>query len=96
MSETVKMTDVELVEVRALQEKFQQKMFQLGQNTLQKLQAAATLKFATEQETKLGDEWVALQKEENQLIDKLLAKYGEGSLDLNAGTFVSEKKPTPS
>jgi predicted transcriptional regulator len=96
MSETIKMTDTELVEVRALQEKFQQKMFQLGQNTLQRLQATSTLKVANEQETKLGDEWVALQKEENQLIDKLLAKYGEGSLDLNAGTFIAEKKPTPS
>ena len=94
MSEQIKMTDTELVEVRALQEKFQQRMFQLGQNTLQRLQATATLKHANEQEAKLGEEWVALQKEENQLIDKLLAKYGEGSLDLNAGTFVSEKKPT--
>lgn len=95
MSETVKMTDTELVEVRALQEKFQQKMFQLGQNSLQRLQATSTLKLADEQEVKLGDEWLGLQKEESQLIDKLLAKYGEGSLDLNAGTFVSEKKTTP-
>ena len=92
MSEQIKMTDGELTEVRVLQEKFQQKVFQLGQNALQKLQAKNTLKIADDQESKLSEDWVGLQKEETQLIDKLLAKYGEGSLDLQAGTFISEKK----
>ena len=94
MSETVKMTESEVKEVRALQEKFQQTMFDLGQNTLQRLQASATLKAAEEKEAKLGEIWVGLQKNENELIEKLLKTYGEGSLDLNAGTFISEKKPT--
>ena len=95
MSETVKMTDSEVKEVRALQEKFQQTMFELGQNTLQRLQANATLKAADKKEAELGDTWVSLQKAENELIEKLLKTYGEGSLDLNAGTFISEKKPVP-
>jgi len=94
MSEQIKMTEVELTEVRLLQEKFQQKIFQLGQNALQRTQAKNALKGADEQESKLTEDWVGLQKEENQLIDKLLTKYGEGSLDLGAGMFISEKKTT--
>lgn len=92
MSEIVKMTDGELTEVRGLQEKFQQKIFQLGQVTLQKVQAKEALKNAESLESKYVEDFQNLQKEENKLIESLLAKYGEGSLDLQAGTFISEKK----
>jgi len=93
--EKIKMTDNEVAEVRLLQEKFQQKVFQLGQLYLQKIQAEQTVKDISSQETKLKDEWNSLQKMENELIDKLLKKYGEGSLDLAAGVFITDKK-TPS
>ena len=92
MSEQIKMTDMELSEVKMIQEKFQQKVFQLGQLSLQKKQLEVSTKTLNDQESKTWEEWVALQKMETELIDKLLAKYGEGSLDLNAGTFISEKK----
>lgn len=92
MSEQIKMNEGELAEVRMLQDKFQQKVFQLGQATLQKLQAKSALKNADELEAKLSEEWLGLQKMENELIDKMLKKYGEGSLDLAAGTFIPEKK----
>ena len=92
MSEIVKMTDGELTEVRGLQEKFQQKIFQLGQVSLQKVQAKEALKNAESLESKYVEDFQNLQKEENKLIESLLAKYGEGSLDLQAGTFISEKK----
>jgi hypothetical protein len=95
MSEQIKMTDSELAEIRVLQEKIQSTVFRLGQTALQKFQAKNGLKNAEESEVKLEGEWIGLQKEENQLIDKLLTKYGEGSLDLQAGTFISEKKTIP-
>ena len=89
----VKMSDSEIVEVKILQEKFQQKVFQLGQLYLQKKQAEEAVKVVNDKEIKCLEEWSNLQKMENELIDKLLNKYGEGSLDLNAGTFVSDKTP---
>ena len=92
MSEIIKMTDGELTEVRVLQEKFQQRIFQLGQISLQKFQAKETLKSVELLESKNMEDFQNLQKEENKLIETLLAKYGEGSLDLQAGTFISEKK----
>lgn len=92
MNEKIKMTEEELTEVRMLQDKFQQKIFQLGQLSLQRLQATTALKRISEQEPKLEEEWINLQKEENDLINQLLNKYGEGSLDLKEGIFISEKK----
>jgi len=92
MNEQIKMTDSELTEVQTLQNKFQQKMFQFGQLYLQKIQTEKTLKYISEQEVILEGEWTTLQKEENSLIETLLKKYGEGSLDLKAGTFISDKK----
>ena len=94
MSDSIKMSETELAEVRMLQEKFQQKLYQLGQLFLQKKQMEVAAKNLSEQETKTWDEWTGLQKMENELMDKLLKKYGEGALDLGAGTFIPEKKPT--
>ena len=95
MSEKIKMTDNEIAEVKMLQEKFQQKIFQMGQWYLQNMDAKARTKTVNEQAIKLEDEWNSLQKMETELIDKLLTKYGEGSLDLQSGTFISEKGVTP-
>lgn len=93
MSEKIKMTDSELAEVRMLQEKFQQKHYQFGQWFLQKMDVEMRTKTINEQEIKLRNEWNDLQKMENELIEKLLNKYGEGSLDMAEGVFTSEKKP---
>lgn len=95
MSEQIKMTDNELAEVRMLQEKFQEKVFQLGQLYLQKMQVESSIKAVTDQETKLRDDWTNLQKMENEMVEKLLQKYGEGALDLKAGLFLPEKKQAP-
>lgn len=91
MSEQVKMTDGELSEVRTLQDKYQQNIFQLGQNTLRKLEAEEAAKLTNEGEQKLYEEFKKLRGTENSLIDTLLKKYGEGSLDLKAGIFTSDK-----
>ena len=92
MNNATKLTDGELAEVRLIQEKFQQKIFQLGQLYLQKLQVESAAKAVTDNEVKLKDEWVSIQKMENELIDKLGKKYGDGSIDPVAGTFISDKK----
>ena len=92
---TIKLVESELAEMRLLQEKFQQKVFQLGQLYLQKLQAEANAKIVADQEVKLRDEWVSIQKMENDFLDKLAKKYGDGSLDPLTGNFISEKKTTP-
>ena len=92
MSEQVKMTEGELTEVRTLQDKYQQNIFQLGQNTLRKLEAEEALKFTKDEEVRLSEEFKGLRKTENTLIETLLKKYGEGNLSVSEGTFTPEKK----
>jgi len=89
MADSIKITENELAEVRMIQEKFQQKLYQLGQLFLQKKQLETSVKNLAEQETKTWEEWTNLQKMENELMDKLLQKYGEGNLDVSQGVFVS-------
>ena len=80
------MSDNELAEVRMLQEKFQQKIFELGRLYLQKLQIESASRNVVDQE------WVPLQKMENELMEKLLQKYGEGKLDLIKGEFIKDER----
>ena len=95
MSEKIKMTESELVEVKSLQDKYQQKVVQLGRLYLQKMQSDLVIKNISEQEIKLRDDWTALQKLESELIDTLIKKYGEGSMDLQEGVFISQKSVSP-
>ena len=92
MNEQIKMTDGELTEVRTLQDKFQQKTVQLGLLYLHKLKTERALKGIVKQEDQIVSDWDSLEKAETDLINKLLEKYGEGSLDLQSGTFIVEKK----
>lgn len=92
MNQPIKMTDTEIAEVKMIQEKFQQKIFQLGQLSLQKIQIEESTKNINHQELRLKDEWNSLQKMEQELMDNFLKKYGEGSLNITNGTFVPENK----
>jgi hypothetical protein len=93
MSEQIKLADVELEEVRVLQNKYQQNIFNVGQNTFRQLEAKEVLKLGELEEVKLVEEFKNLRKSENELIETLLKKYGEGSVDLKAGVFIADNKP---
>jgi len=94
MPEPIKMTDAELTEVRRLQEQFQQKLAQFGLLYVDKMQVDAAVKTVIDRESKLQDEWNALKKAENDLIDKFLKTYGEGALDMTKGVFIPQNKVT--
>ena len=59
--------------------------------TLSYGQLAIRLKEIKETEKKLDEAYLGLQKKEEEFLDKVVAKYGEGSLNPNNGTFT----PTP-
>ena len=90
MNEKIKITEDELNSVRTLQVKFQEKLFQFGRLYLEKMSVEATIKSITERETQLQDSWKDLQKQENDTIEAILKKYGEGSLDVKEGVFIPE------
>lgn len=87
MSQPIKITESELAEIRMLQGKFQETVFKLGNLQVEKMQLDAAVTAFVEKETKLKDEWSSLQKLEQSLLDKVIATYGEGHLNMNDGTF---------
>jgi hypothetical protein len=92
MNEQIKLTEVEVKEIRGLQDSFQKKIFQIGQLRLNKLKMEKSLAEIVKTEEKLMSEWTTLETNETTLIDTLLKKYGEGALDLTSGTFTPDKK----
>ena len=95
MSEPIKMSENEVAEIKLLQEKFQRKTLDMGLLYLEKMQLDEIIKNLTNKEQSLRDDWESLKKLENELIDKLIKKYGEGALDLNKGMFVPDVHDIP-
>jgi hypothetical protein len=90
---TIKITDEELNTVRTVQAKFQDVRFQFGGLYIEKLAVDAAIKAITDREGQLQEAWKGLQKQENDIIEAILKKYGEGNLDLSKGEFIpSEQK----
>lgn len=92
MSDTIKFTSEELQSIAKLQADYQQQLLSLGQLDLEKVEAEQYLENIKVQHGKLLDKWKETQKEEQQLLNTLSQKYGDGVLNLKDGTF----KPTSS
>lgn len=95
MSQPIKLTEQEFSEIKLLQGKFQETILKLGTLGVEKMELDRAVTEFVEREKKLKDEWLALQKLEEGLIDKVIQKYGEGNLNMSDGTF-TPKSPPPS
>jgi len=90
MSETSKKIDeASYSEIKMLQGKFQELIFKLGTLQVEKIELDRLVTNFVENEKKLKDEWVTLQKLEQGLLDKIVKTYGEGSINMGDGTFTS-------
>lgn len=91
MPETLKFTDEEVSEIRFLQNKFQDKLIKFGQIQLEIIELEDRLTVLKNEQLRLKNDYLSLQKTEQELMDKLTNKYGEGSLNLKEGTFTPLK-----
>jgi len=88
MSENVtKLTDAEMQQIAQLQGKYQQKIFELGQLELAKIDLDQQLNDLGNARKKLLEDWTTIQKEENDILQQLSQKYGDGVLNIKDGTF---------
>mgnify|MGYP003139076557 CR=1 FL=1 len=84
MADTVKFTEEELKSIKDLQENYNKQVYALGQISYQ----MTTLKEQKELLLKgLGD----IRAKESELAKDFNSKYGQGSLDLETGTFTPQK-----
>jgi hypothetical protein len=87
MAEPIKLTQEELDELKSIQTTYQEKTFAFGQLYIDKLNINEKIKQLEEIESKLTKDLVDAQKKEQEWIDKISSKYGEGNLSLKDGTF---------
>ena len=87
MHEPIKISDNDLAEIKMLQNKISQKIFEFGNLGVEKIEIDRLVQSFVEKDKKLREEWDGLQRMEREFVDKLIKKYGEGDLDIAEGTF---------
>lgn len=96
MNQKIKISEGEVKTINELRDKFQEIRFQFGGLYLEKLSVDAAIKAITDKEGQLQAAWKDLQKQEDELLDAISKKYGDGSLDLKEGVFIPEPQTVKS
>ena len=98
-----KFTEDELKGIQELQQKYAATTDAFGRLRVQRLIMNQQLDQLEDAEAKLENDYVDLQKSEQELVTTLNDKYGAGSLDINTGEFTpnettetTEAAPAPS
>lgn len=92
MNDPIKISNDELAEIKMLQNKISQKIFELGNLGAEKIELDRMVQSFVDKDKKLREEWIGLQKLEQDFINKLIKRYGEGDLDLQEGTYSPSPK----
>jgi hypothetical protein len=74
----------ELQELSTIRESYEQITVALGQLELQKREVKKN-------EAKLNERLIATENQEKVFLDKIVAKYGEGTFDVATGVFTPKK-----
>ena len=95
MNETSKkIDDASYSEIKMLQGKFQELIFSMGSLQVERIELDRLVTEFVEKEKRLKEEWIAFKKTDERLRDKLVATYGEGSLNMENGTFTPVTPPS--
>jgi len=65
----------------------------LGNLQVEKMELDRLVAEFVEKEKNLKEEWTNLQKMDHSLLDKIVQRYGEGSLNVQDGTFTPSVTP---
>jgi len=80
MAEVIKFSDDELENIRTIQVEYQQIIYRLGQLEIEK-------KIIDKKSEELNTLYSDILSRETDLVTSLNTKYGQGTLDLESGTF---------
>lgn len=93
MGESIKITPEELQKFNVLKEEIQRNIFEFGELYLEKMELENIYKQLSDKENNLRNKIFDFKKRENELMDEVLQKYGEGHLNIKEGTFTPSVKP---
>jgi hypothetical protein len=74
----------EIAELTIIRESYEQLTLSLGQLQMQKREMEKN-------EKKVNEKLLSTENQEKVFLDKILAKYGEGTFDINTGVFTPKK-----
>jgi len=92
MSEIKKLTDEELSSVKGLREQMIEVISTVGQLKLTYDLLEEDVNIAKERLAEQSKRYKELLKQEKELVDSFMSKYGIGSLDIETGVFTPENK----
>lgn len=81
----IKFSQEEINELAAIRQSFEEATLALGQLELQKREAKKA-------EGRVNERLTAIEAQEKVFLDKIVAKYGEGTFDIATGIFTPKKK----
>ena len=92
MPEPIKFTQQELDTLKNIQLSFQENIMSFGQLYLDKMTLDEKIKELSRVELDLRSKYEKIQKDEDEWLNSITTKYGEGSLNLKDGTFIPNPK----
>ena len=84
---TRKLDTEDITAITELRTKFQENYSTIGILTIEELSLRKQLTSIEEEKSRKLDEFEVLRAREKQLLEKLKEQYGEGQVDIDAGTF---------
>jgi hypothetical protein len=92
MSDPIKFTQEELDSLKKIQSRFQETVMSFGQLYMDKMTLDEKIKELSQVESNLRTSYIQIQKDEDEWLNSITTKYGEGALNLKDGTFTPNKK----
>jgi len=87
MKDPIKITTEELEKFNKLKESIQRNIFEFGELYLEKIELDTLYKSLSDKEINLRSKTEEFKKQEIELMNVILTKYGEGSINIATGMF---------
>jgi hypothetical protein len=90
MTQSKKLSNEELEELKSIQNKYLELTAQLGQIHLEKINLTVALSGMDDELSKLQGVFLELKEQESKVQQAFTKKYGMGTVNLESGEFISE------
>jgi hypothetical protein len=87
---TRKLDKEHLEEIQSLRESFANNANNLGSVALEQIAMNRRMEFLNAEQDRLYGEFETLRKQEQELLEKMRERYGEGQINIADGTFTAE------
>lgn len=86
---TRKLDKEHLDEIQALRDEFSTNSNMIGSLHLEQLALEQRIEFLKQEQQRCFIAFESLRKQESELLDKMRERYGDGQININDGTFIS-------